>query len=160
MSNLVLRVAIIGARDLAAADRNGSSDPYAVVRINDKKFTTKVVKQTLDPVWDFDFDFPIKLGKVPNGVTITIWDSDTLGRDFLGEITLPFKNIFDRNAGGIADGVPRHFFDPDNKSCWFNLSKRSEKDVVSGDILVKFGFIEDHDRDSKEYVEAWSKLLL
>ncbi|KAI8391800.1 C2 domain-containing protein [Radiomyces spectabilis] len=159
MSNLKLRIGIISARGLAAADKTGFSDPYVVMRINEKKYTTKVIKQTLDPVWDAEFDIPIHPGKLPVLVNFTVWDKDTFGRDFLGDVNIPFKNVFDRNAGGVSDGLARHYKDPENQSAWYTLAKRSEKNNVSGEMQIKFGFIEDHTRDPQQYEEAWQQLI-
>ncbi|KAG0171899.1 Multiple C2 and transmembrane domain-containing protein 2 [Apophysomyces sp. BC1034] len=150
MSGLKLRIGIVGGRNLAAADKTGFSDPYAVVRINQKKYSTKVIKQTLDPVWNYEFEINIVQGKLPTLVSVTVWDKDTFGRDFLGEVTIPFKNVFDRNAGGLSDGVARHYADPANQAAWYTLNKRSEKNNVSGEILIKFGFMESHVRDCEQ----------
>ncbi|KAG0171780.1 Multiple C2 and transmembrane domain-containing protein 2 [Apophysomyces sp. BC1034] len=159
MSNLKLRVGLISARGLAAADKTGFSDPYAVARVNGKKYTTKVIKQTLDPIWDYAFEIPIQQGKLPTLISIAVWDKDTFGRDFLGEISIPVKNMFDRNNGGFSDGVPRHYADPANQAAWFTLNKRSEKNNVSGEIQIKFGFMEQHVRDYQQYLDAWQQLI-
>ncbi|KAI7870791.1 C2 domain-containing protein [Spinellus fusiger] len=123
-----------------------------------KKYKTKVIEQSINPEWDYEFEIPMHSSKLPALFCITVWDKDTFGRDFLGEVTIPFKNIFDRNAGGVSDGVPRHYKDPDNRSSWYGLSKRSEKNNVSGDIQIKFGFMEDHVRDNHQYITAWQSL--
>lgn len=46
------------AVDLAAMDKNGKSDPYAVVTstFNKQRFKSKVCKKTLNPVWNETFD--------------------------------------------------------------------------------------------------------
>ncbi|KAI8145029.1 C2 domain-containing protein [Fennellomyces sp. T-0311] len=158
MSNLKLRINVVGARNLAAADKTGFSDPYVVFRVDDKKYTTKVIKQTLDPVWNYEFEIPIGIDKMPRIFNITVWDKDTFGRDFLGEVTIPVKNCFDRNAGGASDGIPRHYNDPHNLAQWFTLNKRTEKSNVSGEVQIKFGFIEQHVRDPQQYIDAWEQL--
>lgn len=104
----------------------------------------------MNPVWNFEFDIPIQVGKVPLLFNVTVWDKDTFGRDFLGEVTIPFKNCFDRNALGLSDGIPRHYNDPENKPQWFSLNKRMEKNNVSGDIQMKFGFMEEYVRDPQQ----------
>ncbi|KAI8099528.1 C2 domain-containing protein [Halteromyces radiatus] len=157
---LTLRMGVIEARNLAAADKTGFSDPYAVIRINSKKYTTKVVKQTLDPVWNFEFDINMHPGRLPALINITVWDKDTFGRDFLGEVTVPFKNVFDRNAGGSADGVARHYGDSENQSAWYTLNKRTEKNNVSGEISLRFGFMEKVIRPCEEYMAAWDQLIV
>ncbi|CDH60112.1 hypothetical protein RO3G_11620 [Lichtheimia corymbifera JMRC:FSU:9682] len=158
MSNLQLRISVVGARNLAAADKTGLSDPYAVVRVNEKKYTTKVIKQTLDPRWDYEFDITVDPQRLPRSFNVTVWDKDTFGRDFLGEVTIPFKNCFDRNNNDISGGIPRHFSDPANLPQWYTLGKRAEKNNVSGEIQLKFGFIEKHIRDPQQYIDAWNQI--
>ncbi|KAI8336263.1 C2 domain-containing protein [Chlamydoabsidia padenii] len=149
-NTLKLRMGVVAARGLAAADKSGFSDPYAVIRINSKKYTTKVIKQTLDPEWNFEFDINMHPGRLPVLINITVWDKDTFGRDFLGEVTVPFKNVFDRNAGGSADGVARHYGDPENQTAWYTLNKRTEKSNVSGEVCLRFGFMENVIRPYEE----------
>lgn len=48
-----LTVHIKRARNLMAMDSNGFSDPFAVVYVHTRKrFRTRIIKKTLDPVWD------------------------------------------------------------------------------------------------------------
>ena len=51
MSTLSLRVEVLEARDLRAADRNKSSDPFVLVSVGKEKFKTSVVKKNLNPKW-------------------------------------------------------------------------------------------------------------
>ncbi|RCH82904.1 hypothetical protein CU097_004396 [Rhizopus azygosporus] len=159
MSETIIRVGIIRARNLAAADKTGFSDPYVVLRVNHKKYKTKAIEQTLDPEWNAHFDIKVAPKKTPTLLSFTVWDKDTFGRDFLGELTIPFKNIFDRNAHGLSDGVPRNYNDPLNYEAYYALSKRSEKNNVSGEICLKFGFYEEHIGDPKRYADAWELLV-
>lgn len=47
-----MQVTILGARNLKAMDRGGTSDPYARVRIGSKVVhKTKHIKKTLTPEW-------------------------------------------------------------------------------------------------------------
>ena len=43
------------ATDLAAADRNGLSDPYVLLSLNGEKHKTRTVLKSLNPVWDEAF---------------------------------------------------------------------------------------------------------
>ena len=56
----VLRVRVVSATGLAAADSNGLSDPYATVfhrAMPEVVHKTHVMRKTLDPEWDEQFDF-------------------------------------------------------------------------------------------------------
>ena len=54
----VLRVQVLAARNLAAKDRNGMSDPYVQLRTGDQRVASEVVKASLNPIW----------GDLPDGV--------------------------------------------------------------------------------------------
>lgn len=158
MTGIKFRIALICGRDLAAADKTGFSDPYGVIRINDKKYTTKHINQTLNPEWNFHCDITVSSSRAPKAISVTLWDKDTFGRDFMGELMLPFRNIFDRNQGERVGGLPMNFNDPANQAIWFSLNKRSEKDNVKGEVLMKFGFLEDTVRSPTEYSQYFDEI--
>ena len=96
-----LRVVLLQANGLAAADKRGTSDPYAklIVRAGGKehKGKSKVVKRTCDPVWNETFTFN-DVADVGAELCISLYDddgrlasSDPLGQvDFiLRDLTLP-----------------------------------------------------------------------
>ncbi|CAG8526013.1 536_t:CDS:10 [Paraglomus occultum] len=57
----LLVVTVKDAKDLPAADRSGTSDPYIVFTYNNEKiFKTKTVKENLNPVYDERFQVQIK----------------------------------------------------------------------------------------------------
>jgi hypothetical protein len=122
--------------------------PFVIV-FSHKKYKTKAIDQTLDPVWNTHFDIKVAPKKIPTLLSFTVWDKDTFGRDFLGEITVPFKNIFDRNAQGVSDGVPRNYNDPENYDAHYTLAKRKENTNVTGELCLKFGILEEHVGDVK-----------
>jgi len=83
-----LRCDILSAADLPAADRNGLSDPYCKVYLNDREvFKTAVQKKTLNPAWNEFFEIPIP-SRVAAKFRIDVYDRD-LGEkdDFLGAAT-------------------------------------------------------------------------
>ena len=61
--NLQIIVRLLEAKDILAADRGGTSDPYATLEIEKQKFTSKVQKKTLKPKWREKFRF--QLGSYP-----------------------------------------------------------------------------------------------
>lgn len=155
MVAVILRIGVLAARDLAAGDKDGFSDPYAVIRVANKKYETEVIKKSLNPVWNSSFDIKLSEANVPQHITITVWDEDRFGRDFLGEITIPIKQIFARNNGGLIDGQPRTFDDPANQPSAYTLQKRNAKNVVKGDIILKFGIIDNKNRSLEDLCRLW-----
>eukprot|EP01127_Copromyxa_protea_P000265 TRINITY_DN10226_c0_g1_i1.p1 TRINITY_DN10226_c0_g1~~TRINITY_DN10226_c0_g1_i1.p1 ORF type:complete len:445 (-),score=117.01 TRINITY_DN10226_c0_g1_i1:48-1382(-) len=95
----ILTVRVEKAVDLAAMDKNGKSDPYAVVTstFNKQRFKTKVCKKSLNPVWNETFDFYVS---IPSGeLHIKLWDKDRWSKDdFLGEVIIPVSSL----ADGVA----------------------------------------------------------
>jgi Ca2+-dependent lipid-binding protein len=62
------QILVLEGRDLIAADRGGTSDPYLVISIPEhpaKTWKTGVVKKTLNPVWNEVFSIPVA-PKVPS----------------------------------------------------------------------------------------------
>ncbi|KAK3946007.1 phosphatidylserine decarboxylase-domain-containing protein [Diplogelasinospora grovesii] len=126
-TGLVLNIVILKARDLAAKDRGGTSDPYLVLTLGDSKHQTHAVSKSLHPEWNEQCEFPI------NGVQsllldVCCWDKDRFGKDYLGEFDLALEEIF---ADEKTEQPPT----------WIRLkSKRpGKKDgVVSGEVLLQF----------------------
>ncbi|CAG8536548.1 5704_t:CDS:2 [Acaulospora colombiana] len=158
MAEVTLRIGIMSARELAPADKDGFSDPYAVIRIANKKYETEIQKKTLNPIWNKFFDVKISENNVPPHVTITVWDHDRFGRDFLGEVTIPIKQVFARNNGGLNDGCPRTYDDHENLPAAYTLQKRSAKNDVRGDVVLKFGIIDANNRSLEELSYLWENL--
>jgi len=90
----VLLVSVVEARNLAAMDKGGTSDPYCVVKstFNKQSFKTSVIKKTVTPSWNQQFTF---YTSEPVGhVLVKIWDKDRWSSDdFLGEVAVPVKAL-------------------------------------------------------------------
>lgn len=93
-----LRVDVLNAENLPAADRNGYSDPYCKFELDGKQiYKTKIVKKTLNPAWNEFFECPVRSRTGANfKVRIMDWDFGDKA-DFLGEAAInlelldPFK---------------------------------------------------------------------
>jgi Ca2+-dependent lipid-binding protein len=59
MHGSILTVHVVEARDLKAMDMDGTSDPYAILSIEDQRIETNYKKGTLTPVWNESFTFDI-----------------------------------------------------------------------------------------------------
>ena len=47
---------MLSCTGLLAADSNGLADPYAKLRVGGVKKTSRVIKKTLEPVWEESFE--------------------------------------------------------------------------------------------------------
>lgn len=84
-----LRVDVLDAADLPAADRNGYSDPYCKFNLNGKEvFKSKTQKKTLHPAWNEYFEIPIR-SRTAAEFEVSVYDWDFGDKaDFLGKATI------------------------------------------------------------------------
>jgi Ca2+-dependent lipid-binding protein len=98
-----VHISVVKARDLIKADLVGSSDPYVVLTIGDRTISTVVVKNSLNPEWNQNFE--VSLPTKPTHVALKVWDKDSVGKDdFLGEATVPL--VFGDEHKEYQDWVP------------------------------------------------------
>lgn len=84
-----LRVDVLDAAELPAADRNGYSDPFCRFKLNGKEvYKTKTQKKTLHPAWNEYFEVPIT-SRVGADFKCDVYDWDLGDKDdFLGSTPL------------------------------------------------------------------------
>ena len=118
----LLEIKVIAAKDVIAADRGGTSDPYAVVDFRGIKKQTKVIKKSLNPQWNEAFQFEI--GKPAGVLVIELFDHDVslFGKhDFLGQVEVQLANL-------ALEAVFQE---------WLELHPREGKlEIVSGSLHV------------------------
>ena len=77
---------------MRAADLNGKSDPYCIVRLGRHKMRTKIIRETLWPKWNETFTVPAEevesiVTSTSGVLTFEVWDSDYMAHDdFLGQV--------------------------------------------------------------------------
>ena len=93
----VLTLHLKSAYNLVSADKNGKSDPFVEVTLPGEKPTrSRVIKESLSPVWDQKFQVA---GKTPEElmalgpISLTVFDKDTVGADKLGTFTVPPEQL-------------------------------------------------------------------
>jgi tellurium resistance protein TerZ len=93
-----VKIHVLGAKDLLAADFGGTSDPYVKIKdvagLAGNGAQTRVIKKTLNPTWDelFPFDFSYKL----NMLRFKVFDYDIIGEhDIIGKCTVPISALYD-----------------------------------------------------------------
>ncbi|KAI5842793.1 C2 domain-containing protein [Tricharina praecox] len=95
ISNMgTLRVDILDAANLPAADRNGKSDPFCVFELDGKEIhKTKVQKKTLHPAWNEVFETQVASRAAAKfEVEIFDWDIGTKA-DFLAKTSIDLTAI-------------------------------------------------------------------
>jgi len=90
----VLSVTVISGEDLPAMDRNGKSDPYVVLSLKKSKtkYKTRVVNESLNPVWNQTFDFVVEDG-LHDMLILEVYDHDTFRRDYMGRCILTLTKV-------------------------------------------------------------------
>lgn len=80
-----LRVEVLDAAELPAADRNGKSDPYCKFTLDGKEvYKTKTIKKTLHPAWNEFFEVPIR-SRTAADFKVDVYDWDFADKaDHLG----------------------------------------------------------------------------
>ncbi|GER33691.1 calcium-dependent lipid-binding family protein [Striga asiatica] len=101
----VLSVTVISADDLAPADLMGKADPYVVVTMKKtgSKNKTRVVNDSLNPVWNQTFDFVVEDG-LHDMLILELWDHDTFGKDYIGRCILTLTRVL--MEGEYKDSFP------------------------------------------------------
>ena len=92
----LLTVAVCQARGLAAKDRGGTSDPYAVLSHGKQQHKTKVISKNLNPVWNERFLMIIDaVGFRPvTPLVLSVLDKDIIGSDdAIGDTALDLEHI-------------------------------------------------------------------
>jgi len=76
-----LKILLIDGKDLMAADINGLSDPYCVLAVGRKICKSRVIKKTLNPVWNQEFEIQQMQWPVTDNLNIKVWDRDWIKPD-------------------------------------------------------------------------------
>ncbi|KAI9742187.1 MAG: hypothetical protein M1818_004087 [Claussenomyces sp. TS43310] len=127
-TGLVLRIVVLRARNLAAKDKNNTSDPFLVLTLGDSRDTTQYVPKTLNPEWNHMCEMPV------NGINCLLldcvcWDKDRFGKDYLGEFEILLEDIFANEK-------------TEQPTKWYPLKSRrngnKKKNYVSGEVQLQF----------------------
>lgn len=119
-----LIVQVIEARNLLAMDSNGLSDPYVKVQLGRQRAKTKVVKKSLNPIWDEELSF--RVGNLKEEICISVLDEDKyFADDFLGLIKVPVSNLLDKE--NLSLGIQ-----------WYQLQPKSKKSKIKNCGNLRF----------------------
>ncbi|KAL3497334.1 hypothetical protein ACH5RR_040066 [Cinchona calisaya] len=101
----VLSVTVISAEDLPAVDLMGKSDPFVVLTMkkSEQKNKTRVLNDTLNPVWNQTFDFVVEDG-LHDLLMLEVYDHDTFGKDKMGRCIMTLTRVI--LEGEFSDVFP------------------------------------------------------
>jgi len=137
-----LKLIVIGARNLTAKDKSGTSDPYVKVYLDGvKMFKSKPVSKNLNPHWN-ETKF-IDDVTPQSKIEFRVYNHDKMGgHGFLGECTI--------TSSDITEALEKEAV----LNKWYTLQKRKKKDVVSGDINISLQMVSkpDPNFNPKTYV--------
>ncbi|KIY68538.1 hypothetical protein CYLTODRAFT_421485 [Cylindrobasidium torrendii FP15055 ss-10] len=141
---VLLRVQILGCKDLLAKDRGGTSDPFINISLLTARFQTPVIKKTLAPTWadgTATYNIPLFLSVAHElGVLeLVVWDKDLLKKDYLGEAGISLEDWF-----GPDSTRSRALGFDDQGNMPFSLPLQSSRPgtTASGTITLKLGFVQ------------------
>ena len=150
-------VRVVRARNVAPADADGKSDPFVKFSVGavttpslewsspaySLRLQTKVIQDTLDPVWEEDVAFDlselaekIEIQNFPPYVVMELWDYDSLStgdglvasNDLIGYARIPLHYFVNPQEVWFALFLPRKMLDEDREHRYHN----------AGEILLKF----------------------
>ncbi|CAE7135544.1 unnamed protein product [Rhizoctonia solani] len=157
---VLLKIQIVGCKDLRAADSNGKSDPFVVISFAGQRESTPVINKTLYPEWapkDATFTFPLYLSTIGSqgSIELVVWDKDLFSKnDYLGEVSLPIEDWFKWNGGNGAsfDDVQLPFNE--------RILSTDPKNPASGTMQLKIGFVTPPEvNHPMDFQQAYQQLL-
>ncbi|KAI9705796.1 MAG: hypothetical protein M1820_005044 [Bogoriella megaspora] len=132
--NLVLKATVLRARNLAAKDKGGTSDPYLVLTLGDARQSTPSISKTLNPEWNQTLELPIT-GPQSILLEVVCWDKDRFRKDYMGQFDIPLEDIFEN--GSTSQEASGTAITPK----WYPLESRKpgkKNEVVTGEVSLEF----------------------
>ncbi|CED82804.1 ubiquitin-protein ligase [Phaffia rhodozyma] len=119
-----IRLTVVAADSLAKRDVFTLPNPFAVITVDgEQTYTTSVIKKTLNPYWNENFDITVKESSV---VAVQIFDQRKFKRrdqGFLGVINVKVSDVLDLELGG-------------HEMLTKELKKSNDNLVVHGKIII------------------------
>ena len=91
-----VKVRLLAAKDILAADNGKSSDPYCKLTVGAETFRSATQKKTLNPAWEEEFSFGCGKEALPDPLpelVVDCFDDDRFGKDKLGCVRIALSDL-------------------------------------------------------------------
>lgn len=135
----VLRLEVLKARDLRAADMLGTSDPYVVLRVGAGEYQTKTIHKTLNPDWGEFQGQDFIVYDLEQQVFIEVWDEDKFSQDeALGVVLV--ENDNGSQAGKMKRPIVAQMAETPRAWWLLDLTGSDAKGKHKSEILIRACF--------------------
>jgi hypothetical protein len=100
-----IEIFLVHGENLPAGDTNGKSDPFITFTMPDKKeIDSKVIKDTLNPIWNQEIKYPIAINTTTvEPIELRVVDQDPLSNDSLGRASFPIYECLKQPGKWLVD---------------------------------------------------------